>query len=361
MQGLWTGIRPVRSDLLLSAVEVHAEGEPGRVITDGLPDIPGASVFEKMQWMQANADHIRRLMLREPRGYPGLCANLLVPPCDHRADAGFIIMEQTEYPPMSGSNAICVATVLLETGILPMQEPVTELTLESPAGLIRVRADCAAGKVTRVHLRNVPSFVMNLDAGLVVDGLGKIKVDIAWGGMVFVLANADDLGIDLAADNGAQVVRMSERILAAAQDQLPVSHPENPAITGPTITNLWGAPVAPGSHGRGAITVSSGGYDPARPDAIPGALDRCPCGTGTCAKMAVLHARGLLDVGQDYVNAGPLGTTFTGRIEEVTEVAGRPAIVPCLSGQAWIYGTSQYMLDPTDPFQEGFTIGDIWA
>ncbi len=355
----------MRSTMLLNAVEVHAEGEPGRVITGGLPDIPGASVFEKMQWMEANADHIRKLILREPRGYPGLCANLIVPPCDPRADAGFIIMEQTEYPPMSGSNAMCVATVLLETGIVPMQEPVTELVVESPAGLIQVRADCAAGKVTRVYLRNVPAFVMKLDADLIVDGLGIIKVDIAWGGMVFVMANADDLGIRLDADNGAQVVRVSERILAAAQDQLPVTHPENPAITGPTITNLWGAPAASdtlaGTHGRGAITVSSGGYDPARPDAIPGALDRCPCGTGTCAKMAVLHARGLLDVGDDYVNAGPLGTTFTGRIEEVTEVGGRPAIVPSLSGQAWIYGTSQYMLDPTDPFPEGFTIGDIWA
>ncbi len=351
----------MRSTLLLNAVEAHAEGEPGRVITGGLPDIPGSSVFEKMQWMEANADHIRTLILREPRGYPGLCANILVPPCDPRADAGFIIMEQTEYPPMSGSNAICVATVLLETGILPMVEPVTEFTLEAPAGLIKVRAECKDGKVSRVTLRNVPAFVVHLDAPLRVDGLDDIKVDIAWGGMFFVMANADELGIDLGPDNGAQVVRVSERILAAAQDQLPVTHPENPEIKGPTITNLWGSPITPGTDGRGAITVSSGGYDPAKPDAIPGALDRCPCGTGTSAKMAMLHARGLLSLGEDYVNAGPLGTTFTGRIEEVTDVAEHTAIVPSISGQAWIYGTSQYMLDPTDPFQAGYRIGDIWA
>ena len=346
---------------MITAVEAHAEGEPGRVITAGAPPLPGDSVFEKMQWMQAHADDLRLLMLREPRGQPALCCNLIVPPCDPAADAGFIIMEQTEYPPMSGSNAICVVTVLLETGILPMVEPVTELTLEAPAGLIRVRAECRDGKVTKVAFRNVPAFAAHLDADLEVEDLGRIKVDVAWGGMFFVLADADAMGIDLGPENGAQIVRVSERILAAAQEQLPVSHPENPAITGPTITNLWGRAITPGTHGRGAITLSSGGYDPARPDALPGVLDRSPCGTGTCAKMAVLHARGALGVGEDYVNQGPLGTTFTGRIEEVTQVGPYPAIVPSLSGQGWIYGTSNYLLDPSDPFQKGYTIGDLWA
>ena len=210
-------------------------------------------------------------------------------------------------------------------------------------------------------IRNEPSIELHLDAPLRVDGLGDITVDVAWGGMFYVLADADGLGVDLAAENGAQVVRVSERILAAARDQLPVVHPENPDITGPTITFLGAAPVDPKTHGRCAVTVSSGGYDPSRPYAVPGALDRCPCGTGTSAKMAVLHARGLLDTGEDYVNAGPLGTTFTGRIESLTEIAGRTAIIPSITGQAWIYGASQYMLDPTDPFPEGFTVGDIWA
>ena len=351
----------MRSSRMFTAVEAHAEGEPGRVVTAGAPPLPGRSVFEKMRWMEDNADDLRLLMLREPRGQPALCCNLIVPPCDPAADAGFIIMEQTEYPPMSGSNAICVTTVLLETGILPMQEPVTELVLEAPAGLIQVRADCKDGKVTRVTFRNVPAFAVHLEADLEVVDLGRIKVDIAWGGMFFVLADADALGIGLGPENGAQIVRMSERILAAAREQLPVTHPENPDITGPTITNLWGAPTQPVHHGRGAITVSSGGFDPAFPDALPGVLDRSPCGTGTCAKMAVLHARGLLGVGQDYVNAGPVGTTFTGRIEEVTKVGPYDAIVPSLSGQGWIYGISNYLLDPTDPFQKGYTIGDIWA
>jgi len=342
----------------LTAYEVHAEGEPGRVIVDGMPDLQGASVFEKMQDMAAHHDSIRTLMLQEPRGYPALCCNALVPPCDPRADVGFIIMEQSEYPPMSGSNTICVVTVLLETGILPMVEPVTTLTLETPAGLITVKASCAEGKVTQVEFLNVPAFAVHLDAEIDVPGHGTIRVDIAWGGMFFVLADADQMRISLTPENGAEIVAVSEAIRDAAARQLPVQHPDNPAITGPTITNLYGAPTDPATDGRGAITLSTGPFNPARPY---GVLDRSPCGTGTCAKMAVLHARGQLGEGQPYVNAGPMGTTFTGRITGTTRVGPYPAIIPTLSGQGWIYGRSEYRVAPSDPFQSGFTIGDIWA
>ena len=188
----------MQTSRMITAVEAHAEGEPGRVITGGMPHMPGKTVFEKMQWMQEHADDIRLMMLREPRGHPALCCNVLVPPCDPRADAGFIIMEQTEYPPMSGSNTICVVTVLLETGILPMVEPMTELTLESPAGLLQVKARCENGKVTRVEFRNVPAFAVHLEAEIEVPGLGKAVVDVAWGGMFFVLARADQFGLELA-------------------------------------------------------------------------------------------------------------------------------------------------------------------
>ncbi len=351
----------MRASRMLTVVDAHAEGEVGRVITGGLPPLRGATVFEKMQDMAARHDDLRRLMLREPRGNPAICCNALVPPCDPRADAGFVIMEQTEYPPMSGSNTMCVVTVLLETGILPMVEPVTELVLEAPAGLIHVTASCADGKVTRVALRNVPAFAAHVDVPLQVPGFGTLRVDIAWGGMWFVLAEAAQVGIDPVAENGAAIVRAVEAMRAAAVAQYPVVHPENTHITGPTIGGLYADPVAPGTQGRGAIVVSSGGYDPAAKGAISGALDRSPCGTGTCAKMAVLHAKGQLAVGQDYVNAGPLGTTFTGRIEAVTQVGPYPAIVPSLSGQAWITGVSQVLLDPTDPFPAGFTVGDIWG
>ncbi|WP_171174548.1 proline racemase family protein [Ruegeria sp. HKCCD8929] len=350
----------MRVSRMITAVEAHAEGEPGRVITGGLPHIPGETVFAKMRWMQENLDEVRLLMLREPRGNPGLCCNALVPPCDPSADAGFIIMEQMEYPPMSGSNTICVVTVLLETGVLPMVEPVTELTLEAPAGLIRVKAECRDGKVKRVEFRNVPAFAMHLDAPVEVPGLGTVHVDVAWGGMFFVLVEAAKLGVSPDAENGAEIVRVSEAIRHATAEQLPVVHPENPQITGPTITNLWGPPVAQGTHGRGAITISTGPYNPARPQDASGILDRSPCGTGTCAKMAALHARGLLKVGEDYVNAGPLSTSFTGRIVDTSTVGPYPAIIPTLSGQGWIHGTANWTLDPSDPFPAGYKVGDMW-
>lgn len=351
----------MRSTRMITAVEAHAEGEGGRVITGGMPHLPGRSVFEKMQYMQAHHDDVRTLMLQEPRGNPALCCNVLVPPCDPQADAGFIIMEQTEYPPMSGSNAMCVTTVLLETGIIPMVEPETRLCLETPAGLIEVTASCSNGKVERVEFMNVPAFAVQLDVPLEVAGKGCITVDIAWGGMFFVIATAEQFGIELVAEQGAEIVRACEAMRTATARQYPVTHPENEAVTGPTIAQLIAPADIPGVDGRSAVSVSSGTFDADRIGGISGALDRSPCGTGTCAKMAVLHAKGLLDVGSDYVNAGPLGTTFTGRVEAVTRIGPYEAIVPSLSGRAWISGISQYLVDPDDPFPSGFTVGDIWA
>lgn len=351
----------MRISTVITAVDAHAEGEPGRVITAGLPHLPGASVFDKMRWLETHRDDIRKTMLREPRGHPAICCNALVPPCDPAADAGLIIMEQTEYPPMSGSNVICAVTVLLETGLIAMAEPGTELILETPAGLIRVRADCAQGKVTRVHLENVPAFAVHLDAPLEVPGHGTVPVDIAWGGMFFVIAEAGRFGLEIGPDTGRDIVRIGEALRHAAAEQWPVSHPANPQITGPTISQLTGPATLPHAHGRSAVTVSSGRFDPARPDALTGVLDRSPCGTGTCAKIACLHARGLLATGADYVNQGPLDTTFTARILSTTQVGSCPAVIPALSGQGWITGMAQYMIDPTDPFDQGYTVSDIWA
>ena len=351
----------MRSTRMITAVEAHAEGEVGRVITGGMPKLTGNSVFEMMQDMAQNHDDIRTLMLQEPRGNPAICCNVLVPPCHPSADAGLIIMEQSEYPAMSGSNVICAVTVLLETGVVPMVEPITKLVLEVPAGLIEVKASCAAGKVERVEFLNVPAFATHLDVPLEVPGFGDIKVDIAWGGMFFVMAEAAQFGIDPIAKQGAAIVRACEAMRDAAVRKYPVIHPDNPEIQGPTISALIADPIDPGTDGRGAMVLSSGPFDPDNSGAISGALDRSPCGTGTCAKMAVRYAKGLLEVGETYVNAGPLGTTFVGRVERTTKVGSYGAIIPSLSGQGWISGVSQYLLDPTDPFPAGFKVGDIWG
>ena len=351
----------MRLTSMISAVDLHACGEPGRVIVGGVLDVPGRSMFEKMQYLAAHMDGLRLRMLREPRGYPAANCNLVLPPTHPDADAGFVIMEQVEYPPMSGTNTICVTTALLETGMLPMREPVTELTLEAPAGLIRVRAECRGGKVTQVSFRNVPAFAVHLDRVIDVPTIGPVTVDVAWGGMFYVIADAQPFGLRLEPGEGREIVRIGEMIKAAAQAQLPVAHPENAAIAGVTIAQLSGPPHAPGNDRRNAVIVSTGSLDWDRPATWTGALDRSPCGTGTCAKMATLHARGRLKVGEAFRHEGVLGTVFTGRLLEETSVGPYAAVVPELSGAAWITGFAQYVVDPDDPFPDGFTVGDIWG
>ena len=345
---------------MITAVDAHACGEPGRVITGGVLDVPGAGMFEKMTWLRDHADHIRKRMLREPRGYPATCCNLILPPTCPEADAGFVIMEQMEYPAMSGTNTICVVTVLIETGMVKVTEPITRLTLETPAGLIGIEAEVRDGKARRVTFRNVPAFAAHLDAAVEVRGIGTVTVDVAWGGMFYVIADASPLGLRLAPDEAKDIVRVAEMIKAAAREQLPVTHPENPAISGVTIAQLSGEPTQPGAHRRNTVVVSTGELDWSRPSSWTGVLDRSPCGTGTCAKMAALHAKGKLPLGRDFVHEGILGTTFTGRLIEETRVGPYAAVVPTLSGQGWITGFAQYVVDPEDPFPDGFTVGDIW-
>jgi proline racemase len=300
-------------------------------------------------------------MLREPRGFPAANCNLVLPSANPEAAAGYVIMEQVEYPGMSGTNTICVVTALLETGMLPMTEPVTELTLEAPAGVIRVRADCAGGKVTGVTFRNVPAFATHLGATVEVPKLGAVTVDVAYGGMFYVIASAEAFGLRLTPDEGADIVRITEMIKAAAADQLPVVHPEQPGFAGITIGQLSGPPHDPENSLRNVVTVSTGAFDWDRPTTWTGAIDRSPCGTGTSARMAVLHAKGELALAEDFRHEGILGTVFTGRLVEETRVGERTAVVPEITGSAYITGFADYVVDPTDPFPDGFTVGDIWA
>jgi proline racemase len=344
----------------IEAVDAHAAGEPGRVIVGGVEHVPGDTMFDKMTWLRANRDDLRLRMLREPRGYPAANCNLVLPATDPAADAGYVIMEQVEYPGMSGTNTMCVVTVLLETGRLPMTEPVTELTLESPAGLIRVTADCLDGKVRGVTFRNVPAFATHLDTTVEVPQLGTVTVDVAYGGMFYVIAEAEPFGLRLTPDEGADIVRISEMIKAAAAEQLPVVHPEQPGFAGITIAQLSGPPQDPVNDRRNVVTVSTGKLDWSKPATWTGAIDRSPCGTGTSARMAILHAKGRLHVGDTFRHEGILGTVFTGRVLEETAVGPYRAIVPSITGQAWITGFASYVVDPTDPFPDGFTVGDIW-
>jgi proline racemase len=351
----------MRLSNLITAVDLHACGEPGRVITGGVLDVPGRTMFEKRTWLEQHADALRKRMVREPRGYPAANCNLLLPPTHPQADAGFVIMEQVEYPPMSGSNTICVVTALIETGMVASREPRTTLRLDTPAGLVQVEAEVRGGKVKTVTFENVPAFAVHLDARIEVPHLGRVAVDVAYGGMFYVIADAQPFGLRLSPDEGRDIVRIGEMIKTAAREQLPVVHPENPGICGITIAQLTAPPTRPEAAAKNAVIVSTGELDWDRPATWTGALDRSPCGTGTCARMAVLHAKGKLALNQPFPHEGILGTIFTGCLVRETRVGKYQAVVPTLTGSAWITGFAHYVLDPDDPFPEGFTVGDIWG
>ena len=351
----------MRVSNVVHAVDTHACGEPGRVIVGGVLDVPGNTMFEKMQYLEAEADELRLRMLREPRGYPAANCNLILPPTVPEADAGYVIMEQVEYPGMSGTNTIAVVTVLIETGMVKSQEPVTELLLESPAGLIPVRAEVHNGKVKNVTFENVPGFAVYIDAKVEVPELGSITVDVAYGGMFYVIADADQFGLRLTEDEAGDAVRVGEMVKAAAQEQLDCVHPENPDIRGITIGQLSAPPIGANADCRNTVVVSTGKLDWDRPSTWKGILDRSPCGTGTCAKMAAMHAKGELALDQDFRHEGILGTIFTGRLVRETTIGDYKAVVPTLSGTAWITGFAQYVVDPEDPFPNGYTVGDIWS
>jgi proline racemase len=286
----------------------------GKVIIGGVLPPPGASVYEQQQWLSQRNDGLRKFLLYEPRGGAFTHANLVVPAKHPDADAGFIIMEPDDYPPMSGSNCICVATVLLETGMLPMSEPVSRFTLETPGGLVPIEAHCAGGKVKRVVLRNVPSFAAILDGVIKVPGVGEVQADVAYGGAFFVLVEAQRFGFELVPQEARRLVEMGELIKTAARQQLPVQHPEIESFNKIAFTEFTLPIAGAGGErtGRNTVVIS------------PGKLDRSPCGTGTCARLAVMHAKGEIKVGEGFMSRSVINSSFEGRIESVTRLRRPP-------------------------------------
>lgn len=350
---------------VINCVETH-DGEPMRVVTGGVGHIPGDSVYEMEEYLRTKDDSLRKFLLREPRGYPPLCCNILVPPKHPDAAAGFIIMEQVEYPMMSGGNTISVATVLLETGIIPSYEGLNEFNLEAPAGLIGIKAMMENGKCTAVTFKNVPAFAEYVDKEIEVPHIGhgveKVKVDVAWGGMYYVMADINQFPwVELEPDQGREITRISSLILKAAQEQLPVANPDYPGV-GITISQLYKeVDDDPEADVKNAVTVASGEVDFDNPSTWIGALDRCPCGTGTCARMAAMYAKGQIKKGESFRNKGLLGVVYNAECLDEVDFYGKKAVIPAITGTSWIYGYSNLVLDSTDPFEEGFTVGDIWG
>lgn len=338
----------MRLERILHTVDAHCEGEATRVVVGGVLDIPGETMLARRRHLERDRDELRRQLLFEPRGQPALSAVLLTRPADPGADLGILIMEGADYPPMSGTNTINAVTVALETGILQMHEPVTELVLDTPGGIVPVTASCCDGKCESVTFDNVPSFCTGLDVAIEVAGLGTVVLDVAYGGHFFVVVSATDHGFAIVPEEAGRLAELGERIKSAAAQQLEFRHPTLAGVDQLGFV-VWTAPPRAGGDGRNATIVS------------PGRLDRSPCGTATAARLAILSRRGQLADGQPYVHEGILSTTFRAEIVGRTRVGDHAAVVPRITGRSWIYATAQIGVDPGDPLPTGYTLPDSWG
>jgi proline racemase len=326
----------MRAGRVFQAVDSHTKGMPTRVVTGGVGVLPGATMLERKLRFERERDHLRKLLMHEPRGHGAMSGAILQPPCRPDADWGVVYIEVSGCLPMCGHGTIGVATVLVETGMVEVTEPETVIRLDVPAGLVEARVRVRDGRAEAVTIRNVPAFLHERD--LVHDG---IAYDVAFGGNFYAIADAAQAGLTVAPEHAGELVAAGLELMAAVPEPV---HPEDPDIRGCHHV-IWTAPGRDGADARAATAIH------------PGWVDRSPCGTGTSARMAQLHARGELVLGEAFVHESLIGTRFTGRLLEEAQVGGRPAVVPEITGRAWITGMGQYLLDPTDPFPEGFRVG----
>jgi len=333
----------MRTRVVYHAVDSHTEGMPTRVITGGVGVLPGDTMFERRQRFVAERDDLRQLLMREPRGHASMSGAILQPSTRSDADFGVLYIEVSGCLPMCGHGTIGVATVLVETGMVEVHEPETVVRLDTPAGLVTARVAVTDGHADSVTLENVASYAHALDQFVEVPGFGQVRYDIAYGGNFYAIVSLAELGLPFDRAHKQRLLDAGLAIMDAINTQNPVAHPENPAIN--VVHHVYlEAPGSTAQHSRHAMAIH------------PGWFDRSPCGTGTSARMAQLHARGLLEVGADFVNESFIGSQFVGRIRGLTTVGDRPGILPAITGRAWVTGTAQYMLDPSDPWPTGFDL-----
>ena len=334
----------MRAQRVFGAVDSHTEGMPTRVITSGVGVLPGDTMFERMRYLATHRDDLRTLLMFEPRGHASMSGAILQPPTRPDADAGVVFIEVSGCLPMCGHGTIGTATVLVETGLVEVHEPVTVIRLDTPAGLVEASVAVEDGRAASVTIRNVPSYLHLRDAAVRVPGFGELTVDLAFGGNFYALLPVAAAGLKLEPGQHDELVGAGLAIMRAVSEQLEFAHPENPAISECRHV-VFTEPAAGGRPARAAVAIH------------PGWVDRSPCGTGTSARMAQLEARGELGLGEDFVHASLIGTTFTGRLLDRTTVGGFPAVIPSVRGRAWLTAMGNYLLDPEDPFPAGFLIG----
>src|SRR5262245_10024965 len=331
----------------LELIQVHCQGEIGKVIVGGTPEIPGATMLDKMNHINQVDDHLRRFVTLEPRASAQMSLNLVTPPTRPDCDAGFIVLQADRAHPMSGSNCICAVTALLETGRVPMQEPETTVRLDTPAGLVVARAKCAGGRCLSVSLDNVPAFVEALDRRIETPRWGTIKADIAFGGVYYAIVDVDQVGIVIDPRNAGDLAQAGVQLRDIITQQVPVRHPELAGVD--QIAYVMFRSPEPDGAIRTCTTLPTG------------RVDRSPCGTGSSANLAVLHARGQVKVGDSKRSRSIIGGEFLVEVIGEATVAGRPAILPRIAGSAWIYGREYLRVDDREPFPHGFALSDAWG
>lgn len=346
----------------IDTIEVHAEGEPGRIILNAANLVKGSTMEERFAYCREKLDWLRHLVLHEPRGYPALCAVLLLPPVNEGSDFGIIVLEQGGFTPMSGSNTICAVTAAIEGGLVPVRGATTTVVIDTAVGVVKAEAAVRPdGKVASVTVINVPSFAVQLDVPLVLPNFGTVLVDVVFGGQFFAQMDLAQLGLELDPDNGKELARIGAMVKMAARDQLAVVHPNFPDINEIALVMLHSGPPAAGKKNQNTVVLSNGFLDPTDPATWVGVLDRSPCGTGTSARMAALYARGQLGLHEDFEHHSIIDSKFVGRLIDTEQVPGYQAVRPTITGRAWITGRAQWSVDPGDIFPQGYTLSDLWA
>ncbi|WP_336749613.1 proline racemase family protein [Pantoea vagans] len=350
----------------LKFVDAHSAGAPCRTITEGLVPlkITGKTMLEKKQFFEKECDWLRTALVQEPRGFPAVNADLVVEPCDPSADVGLLILNQRPIGPlMSGGNILCFVTSILEAGVVAIDNhnPITTVRVETPGGICIAKARCDSGRVREVSIENVPSFASHLDVPLDVPGIGTINVDVGYGGMFYVLASAKELGVELVADNAAELCRVGEMVRAAAFEAITVDNPASPTIKTVDAVLIYDEPHYPENHGRSAVVMPMLPGAPSFASGVYALIDRCPCGTGTSAQVAVLQAKGKLQIGQEFRQESIIDTVYKCSAIREVEVNGRAGIIPELTGSAFLTGQGEVLIMDDDPLRYGFKVGDSWA
>ncbi|MED1797951.1 4-hydroxyproline epimerase [Brevibacillus porteri] len=334
----------MKATRVFTTIDTHTGGNPTRTVISGLPKLTGATMGEKMLQMKDKYDWIRTFLMYEPRGHDVMSGALIVDPCHPDADVGVIYIETGGYLPMCGHDTIGLCTALVETGMIPVTEPVTKLTLDTPAGLVEVDIQVEGGKAKEVSFVNIPAFLYQQDVTVDVEGIGAVTCDIAYGGNFYAITDARKLNLELTPAHASTIVDTAVTIRKAINQAMEIVHPEKPFIRGLTHVEFFTAPDNPGADVKNTVVVP------------PGGIDRSPCGTGTSAKLATLFAKGEIGIDEPFVHESIVGSLFTGRVLQVTEEGELPAVITRIAGSAWLMGKHTIFYNPEDELANGFLL-----